>query len=254
MVQAQRQKVAPESEPLKRARLLLGKGDVAGAIAIYDEAIKLNPAQAEIYVKRGTAFRLHGSLEKAIQDFDQAVALDPLAIRNDRAVAEAYTNHGQIQLHRLRPEDAIVDFDKALRIDPANLRPYLDRGEARILVEDFTGAIEDFTTYLTKEKRDTFSRSLVLAGRSLAQHFLGRDDEAKKDIEAISSLPPDLKRMVMMHVGELEAQLMILRHLRSQQKKAIAELWIKSPAGEKSTHVHLSSAARSHSARFAPAS
>jgi tetratricopeptide (TPR) repeat protein len=75
---------------------------LAGAIASYDEAIKLNPDRAEVYLKRGIAHRLQGALDRAIEDFDKATALDPTTTRNDRAVAEAYSNHGQIQLTNLR--------------------------------------------------------------------------------------------------------------------------------------------------------
>jgi tetratricopeptide (TPR) repeat protein len=219
---AQKQKVPVESEPVKRARLLVAKGDLAAAIAIYDEAIKVNPARAEMYVKRGIAFRLQGALDKAIQDFDKATDLEPAVLGNDRAVADAYGNHGQILLSNLRPEDAIVAFEKALRIYPANPRPYFDRAEARILVEDFAGAIEDINTYLTSDRWDPFSRGLALADRSLAKHLLGRDDEAKKDLESIPNISEELKEGMLKHIGMLEAQLMILRHLRSQQKKVIA--------------------------------
>ena len=219
---AQKRKVAPESEQARRARLLVAQGDFAGAIAIYDEAIRVNPAWAEMYVKRGIAYRLQGALGKAIQDFDQAATLNPAAIGNDRAVADAYGNHGQILLTNLQPEDAIVAFEKALRIYPANVRPYFHRAEARILVEDFAGAIEDLNTYLAREKWDSFSKALALADRSLVKHLLGREDEAKKDLEAIPNISDELKQGLLRHIGELEAQLMILRHLRSQQKKPIA--------------------------------
>jgi tetratricopeptide (TPR) repeat protein len=220
--QAQKQKAPAESPQARRTQSLINKGDLAGAIAICDEAIKLNPGSAEMYVKRGIAFRLQGALDKAIQDFDKATALDPATTRNERSVADAYLNHGQIQLSDLRPEDAIVDFEKALRIFPANSRPYFDRAEARILVEDFVGAIADLDTYLTREKPESFSKALALADRSLAKHLLRHDTEAKKDFDSIPDLPPELKNGVLMHMGQLEAQLKILRVLRSQQKKSVA--------------------------------
>lgn len=219
---AQKRRVPAESEQSKRASLLVAKGDLATAIAIYDEAIKGNPAWAEMYVKRGIAFRLQGALEKAIQDFDQAGALDPAVLKNDRAVADAYGNHGQILMTNLQPEDAIVSFEKALRIYPANVRPFFDRAEARILVEDFAGAIEDLNTYLTKEKWDGFSKALALADRSLAKRLLGRDNEAKKDLESIPDISPELRKGLLRHIAEIEARLMILRRLRSLEKKTVA--------------------------------
>jgi hypothetical protein len=125
-------------------------------------------------------------------------------------------------LTNLRPEDAIVDFEKALKIYPVDARPYFDRAEARILLEDFAGAIVDLNTYLGREKWDPFSKGLALADRSLAQHLLGRNDEAKKDLDSITALSEDVKQAALLHMGDLEARVMILRHLRSQQKKSTA--------------------------------
>jgi tetratricopeptide (TPR) repeat protein len=206
----------------KRAQLMIGKGDFAGAIAIYEDAIKLNPNAAAAYLKRGVAFRLQGELDKAIEDFDKATIIDPKSTLNDRAVADAYLNHGQIQLNNLRPEDGMVDFEKALRIYPAGTRPYFDRGEARILLEDFAGAIEDFDTFLKKDKPGGFSKALAVGDRSLAKHHLGRDDEARKDLESIKDLLGEWKDAMVHHTTDLEARLLILRHIRSQEKKAVA--------------------------------
>jgi tetratricopeptide (TPR) repeat protein len=221
--QAQKQKAPAESAQAKRARLLVAKGDLVAAIAVCDEAIKINPASAEMYLKRGIAFRLQGALDKAIEDFDKATTLDPASTRNDRVVAQAYGNHGQVHLTNLRPEDAIVDFEKALKIDPVDSRPYFDRAEARILLEDFAGAITDLNTYLGRERWGRFSEALALADRSLAQRLLGRDKEAKKDLEAIAVLAEEVKQVALLHMRDLEARVMILRRLRSQQQRITAK-------------------------------
>lgn len=206
----------------KRAQMLIGTGDFAGAIAIYEQAIKVNPNAATAYLKRGTAFRLQGELDKAIADFDKATIIDPRSTLNDRSVADAYLNHGQIQLTNLRPEDGLVDFEKALKIYPAGTRPYFDRGEARLLLEDFASAIEDFDTYLKKEKPDGFNKALAVADRSLAKHHLGRDDEARKDIESIKDLSTTWKDAMVRHTTDLEVRLRILRRLRAQEKRSVA--------------------------------
>lgn len=234
---------------MKRAKLLSRKGDLAGAIASYDEAVKLKPKRAETYLERGIAFRMQGTLDKAIDDFDTATALDAKSTRNNRAVAGAYVNHGQIQLNDLRPEDAIVAFEKALRTYPAEMRPYFDRGEARILIEDFAGAIADFDAYLTTHN-DPFSKALAQADRSLAKHLLGRDDEAKRDLEAIPNLTTELRQGVLGHVRELEARLMILRQIRAQKRKTIAY----HRSRDEGRPSYRSNAARSQPARLAPAS
>jgi hypothetical protein len=61
-----------------------------------------------------------------------------------------------------------------------------------------------------------------VADRSLAKHLLGRDNEAKKDLESIANLTPELREGMLRHVRELEVQLMILRQIRAQKKKSIS--------------------------------
>src|SRR4051812_7421179 len=53
------------------------KGQYDRAIEDYDQAIKLNPNDADVFVNRGNAYARKGQNDRAIQDFDQALKLDP---------------------------------------------------------------------------------------------------------------------------------------------------------------------------------
>ena len=53
------------------------KKDFQGAIADYNEAIRLNPNYAEAYIYRGAVYFLLGEPQKAIADFNQAIRLNP---------------------------------------------------------------------------------------------------------------------------------------------------------------------------------
>src|SRR3982750_2321414 len=53
------------------------KGDLAKAIADYDEAIKHDPQQAAAYNNRGIAYASAAEYDKAIADYDKAVELNP---------------------------------------------------------------------------------------------------------------------------------------------------------------------------------
>ena len=65
------------------------------AIARFDEAIRLDPQDAEPYKSRAFAhMSLNTQFEQVIQDLDQAIRLDPQD-------AEAYRNRG-IAYNRLR--------------------------------------------------------------------------------------------------------------------------------------------------------
>jgi tetratricopeptide (TPR) repeat protein len=46
------------------------KGDAAGAIGDFDQALKLNPSLTEVYRSRGVAYMLLGKPEEAERDFD----------------------------------------------------------------------------------------------------------------------------------------------------------------------------------------
>jgi tetratricopeptide (TPR) repeat protein len=70
------------------------------AINDYDQAITLNPENTEVFVNRGITYARLGEHQKAIKDFNQAIKLDP---KNARAFY-----HRGSSYRRLRKEE--VDF------------------------------------------------------------------------------------------------------------------------------------------------
>ena len=85
--------------------------DAEGAIGDFDEAVRLEPANAVAYTNRGTARRDMGDVEGAIGDFDEAIRLEPGNVF-------AYTNRGTARRDMGDVEGAIEDFDEASRLDP----------------------------------------------------------------------------------------------------------------------------------------
>ena len=63
------------------------RGDLAGAIADYTQALTLNPQNAMAYNNRGNAHADQGDLAGAIADYTQALTFDP-------QYANAYYNRG----------------------------------------------------------------------------------------------------------------------------------------------------------------
>jgi TPR repeat protein len=61
------------SRGLKRA----AKGDLEGAIADYDQAIRLRPGVAFAYQARSFSRRQKGDLDGAIADYEQSIKIDP---------------------------------------------------------------------------------------------------------------------------------------------------------------------------------
>ena len=60
-----------------RGVALRAKGDIAGAINDFAEAIKLNPDYARAYADRGSARLMQHDLDGAIADLDAAIGLEP---------------------------------------------------------------------------------------------------------------------------------------------------------------------------------
>jgi tetratricopeptide (TPR) repeat protein len=215
------QKLDPAARELRRGNALYSKRDFAGANDSYTRAIELRPDWAEAYVQRGYVRRMQGELDKAIADYDKATELDPRSTQNNSTVAEAYVNHGFIRMNGLHPEEAIRDYNKAIKVAPT-WPAYVQRGQARILTEDFVGAISDQDYFLANEKFDSFARGLALADRSFAKRLLGRKEESMKDLEASLALMKGKEEVVRDHLEDLGRQLMVLRKIRAAEQKVIA--------------------------------
>ena len=68
-------------------------GDVKGAMADYDEAIRLDPRSANARLFRSSLFRNAGNHDRAIEDLSEAIRIDP-------GVALFYTRRGTVLLRQ----------------------------------------------------------------------------------------------------------------------------------------------------------
>ena len=95
------------------------------AIADYDQAIALDPKLAMAYNNRGTPGTPSRTYDKAIADYDQAIALDP-------KYAMAYSNRGNAWYAKQAYDKAIADYDQAIALDP-KLRPGVQQPRQRLV-------------------------------------------------------------------------------------------------------------------------
>jgi len=87
----------------KRAFVYAVAGELDRAIADFDEAIRLDPKDADTYRNRGLAYNSKGSYDLAIVDFNEAIRLDP---KN----AVFYTNRGNVYNRK-------GDYDQGNRVN-----------------------------------------------------------------------------------------------------------------------------------------
>ena len=79
------------------------------AIAEYDEAIRLNPQNADAYSNRGFAYFKLDQFEQAIQDYGEAIRLDP---RNPMLYATRAVTYRFID----KNDEAIADLEKVISL------------------------------------------------------------------------------------------------------------------------------------------
>ncbi len=148
------------------------KGDVAGAIADFNQAIKSQSDYTEAYFYRGLAYFDLRNLPKSIADYSQAIALNldyvdayynrglvlsavgdkpgaiadyTQVIRLDRSFAAAYNNRGLALSDLGDQKGAIDDFNQALQINPGRANTYFNRGLALFRINNDRSALADYT-------------------------------------------------------------------------------------------------------------
>ena len=86
------------------------KYDIEGALTDYREALRLNPNTAWIYNSRGVLYRDAGDYDRALADFDAAVALEEWA--------DPYASRGWVYSQKGEHGLARQDYEKALASNP----------------------------------------------------------------------------------------------------------------------------------------
>jgi tetratricopeptide (TPR) repeat protein len=89
------------------------KANYAQAIDDFNEAIRLEPRNANAFNNRGVAYRNMGDLDHAVADYDQAILIKPDYVA-------AFYNRGLALTDKKEYAKAISDFTAVLRVDPKN--------------------------------------------------------------------------------------------------------------------------------------
>jgi tetratricopeptide (TPR) repeat protein len=128
---------------LNRGYQRKGKKDFQGAISDFTEAIRLDPQNARAYNERWLVRYQHtGDFQKAIADQTAILRLNISNASN----ALAYERRGNTRLKIEDFQGAIDDASAAIRIDSQNFGGYWNRSLGYLLLKDYNQALADANT------------------------------------------------------------------------------------------------------------
>ena len=159
-------------------------GDLDGAIADFDRAIKLNPKDDAPYYNRAQARRLKKDTPGAIADYTRAIELGSTN-------PAAYNNRGNARAEKNDRDGAIADYTRAIELKPGYARAYYNRAVTKEAKGDKTGAEADFKT---AEKLDPELASEESAADSKDNHPSGATTVSLLDGKLKLDIPSNFSR------------------------------------------------------------
>jgi tetratricopeptide (TPR) repeat protein len=154
------------------------RGDLAGAMEDFDEAIRLNPDFARAYNNRGNARSDLGDRRRALEDYDRALELAP-------EFALAHYNRGYVAGELGDIEGAIQSMSLAIRHDPGLAPAYINRADAYRWTGRYELSIADYTAAI-RMAPESAAMCHYFRGESYARS--GNVSRALEDVERAKSL------------------------------------------------------------------
>jgi lipoprotein NlpI len=148
------------------------KGDFAGAIADYSNALEFRADNADAYLNRGAAKKAEGDWDEAIADFTRTIQLKPDA-------ALAYYQRGVAEKAKGDLNRAMADFTKATELDSNDKWAFYSRGCLRYDQHSFKDALDDFQKMKELDEADEYAHARIW----LVRTRLGDREEATKELQ-----------------------------------------------------------------------
>ena len=126
------------------------KGEYDRAIPDYDHALALDPKNSRIYFSRGFAYEKKREISKAIADYTRATEVNP-------EYAAAYTFRGNAYEKMGEHDKAFADFTRAIALDPKDAYTFVSRGNAYVNRQEHTKALADFTSAIKQDPRYVYA-------------------------------------------------------------------------------------------------
>lgn len=141
-----------------------------------DEEAARKAASAE-YVRRGVAYRSQEAFDRALEEFEQAIAICP-----DNAAA--WRHRGMAWGLMGDHERAFADFTRAIELSPEYAEAYNCRGYARLCLGEYRQAVEDLERANRLNPDDELTRSNLQEARIRWLQQPGSDETTRRSTDA----------------------------------------------------------------------
>lgn len=119
-----------------------GKNDWDHAFLDYDQAVKIDPRNADAWANRANAYAHKDQRDKSIHDYDEAIRLNP-------NLEEAYSNRALEYLAAKKTDKALRDLTEAIRVNPKSAWAYRWRSLVLLELKRTDEALADAETLVT---------------------------------------------------------------------------------------------------------
>ncbi|MGD8998720.1 MAG: tetratricopeptide repeat protein [Anaerolineae bacterium] len=123
------------------------EGDLVGAIAAYEQAIEMDPGEAEPYIALARLLALRGRIIESLQRAGQAVERAPESARAWAVLGMTYDWHGEV-------DRAIEACQRAIELEPDSAAGYAYLAEAYVDDGQWARANESIETALDLDDRN----------------------------------------------------------------------------------------------------
>lgn len=124
------------------------------AFEALDNAIAVDPEDAEAYLERGNLFLMFQTYPKALADFDKAIALTP----HDATAYAAYGSKGVVYSAMKDYPKAIECYSSLLNGAPNHVRALLSRSACYVNLKEYQKALADVDKVLTIEPQNMMAQ------------------------------------------------------------------------------------------------
>ncbi|MDX2228695.1 MAG: tetratricopeptide repeat protein [Leptolyngbyaceae cyanobacterium bins.349] len=159
------------------------QGQHQEAIQDFDQAIRLNPNDANAFINRGYANHQAGNLNAAIDDYNKAIELAPNS-------AQAFSNRSHVRFEQGRWDDAVKDATRAIELNSNLPEAHVNLGNALFAQGDLDRAAQEFQTAI---QLPASNRTKARAHNNRGNIFLARKQlqEAGQEYDQATQLDPE---------------------------------------------------------------